>query len=71
MAVCGVRCWWRDGASEGSARVRNLAQDDPEDASLCAFAGISAVVASEAPKPGGGARRRQRHPGSSVAFDFR
>ena len=52
MAMCGVGCWWRDGASEGSARVRDLAQDDPEDASLCAFAGISAVVANEAPKLG-------------------
>ena len=57
--------------ARGSARVRDLVQDDPEDASLCRFAGISAAVASEAPKPGGVARRHLRHAGSSVAFDFR
>ena len=52
MATCGVGCWWRDGASEGSAKVRDLVQDDPEDASLCGFAGISEAVASEVPKQG-------------------
>ena len=52
MAMCGVGCWWRDGASEGSAKVRDLVQDDPEDASLCGFAGISEAVASEVPKQG-------------------
>src|SRR5271163_1867555 len=53
--------------ARGSAGVWDLAQDDPEDASLCGSAGISAAAAGEAPEAGAVVGRHRRHSGRRPA----